>query len=308
MSQEDKNSLDKTSIVPSDTFKVRLQQAGHAPPSLVMLVGPSNSIGRQWEILDTDRVIGRSELSHICVEDRSVSKSHAKVTIVSGEVNIIDLKSTNKTIVNGEIIKPMVPRKLNNNDQVKTGNVIFKFLAKGNVETLSAAETFDRTQMDSLTGIYNKGALEVKGGEFFRRAELLAAPLSLVTFDIDHFKKVNDTYGHAAGDYILKEVASEVRNKLIRDNDFFARSGGEEFCLLILGGEQEQAKHIAERIRTTIEEYKFDFQDQVIPITISAGVSTRVPKDVSWKDVFQRADKGLYDSKKNGRNKVTVVS
>ena len=307
MPHEDKH-LDKTSIVQSDTFKVRLQQAGHAPPSLVMLAGPSASIGRQWEIEDTDRIIGRSELAHICVEDRSVSKSHAKITIVEGEVNIIDLKSTNKTIINGEGIDPLVPRKLNNNDQVKTGNVIFKFLAKGNLETLSTAETFDKTQMDALTGIYNKRALEGKGKEFFRRAELLAAPLSLITFDIDHFKNVNDTYGHAAGDYILKEVALEVRDKLIRDSDFFARSGGEEFCLLILGGERAQAEDIAERLRTTIENHNFNFQDQEIPITISAGVSVRLPNDKSWKDVFQRADKGLYDSKKQGRNKVTTIA
>ena len=272
-----------------------------------MLVGPSSYIGRQWELEDTNRIIGRSELAHICVEDRSVSKSHAKITVASGEVSIIDLKSTNKTIINGDIIDPLVPRKLKNNDQVKTGNVIFKFLAKGNLETLSAAETFDRTQIDALTGIYNKGALDVKGGEFFRRAELLAAPLSLITFDIDHFKKVNDTYGHAAGDYILKEVVSEIRNKLIRDNDFFSRSGGEEFCLLILGGEKKQASDIAERIRTTIGNHNFKYQDKEIPITISAGVSTRHPKDSSWKDIFQRADKGLYDSKKGGRNKVTVI-
>ena len=308
MSEEDKHPLDKTSIIPSDTFKVRLQQAGQAPPSLVMLVGPASSVGRQWELEDTDLIIGRAESCHICVEDRSVSKSHAKITLVAGEVHISDLQSTNKTIINGDIIEPLAPQKLKNNDQVKTGNVIFKFLEEGNIESVSAAQTFDRTQIDSLTEIYNKGALEVKGVEFFRRAELLAAPLSLVTFDIDHFKKVNDTHGHAAGDYILKEVAAEIRNKLIRDNDFFARSGGEEFCLLLLGGEVGQAEDVAERIRTTIENHSFVFQNQPIPITVSAGVSTRVPEDTSWQDIFQRADKALYASKEGGRNKVTVTS
>ena len=308
MSQpKDKSILDKTSIVPSDTFKVRLQQAGKAPPSLVMLVGPNTSIGKRWELDDTNRVIGRSESAHIFVEDRSVSKSHAKVTILAGEVSITDLKSTNQTIVNGETLKPLVPRKLSNNDQVKTGNVIFKFLAEGNIESVSAAQTFDRTQIDPLTGIYNKGALEVKGVEFFRRAELLAAPLSLVTFDIDHFKKVNDTHGHAAGDYILKTVATEIRDQLIRDNDFFARSGGEEFCLLLLGGEKKMAEDVAERVRVTIQDYNFIFQDQSIPVTISAGVSIRQSEDASWHDIFQRADKGLYESKKNGRNKVTSI-
>ena len=307
MSDDDKNPLDKTSIVQSDTFKVRLQQAGQAPPCLIMLVGPSSSIGRQWELEDTDRIIGRAESAHICVEDRSVSKSHAQITVEAGEVSITDLKSTNKTIVNGKALDPMSPQKLKNNDQVKTGNVIFKFLEKGNIEAVSAAQTFDRTQMDGLTGIYNRGALEVKGMELFRRAELLAAPLSLVTFDIDHFKKVNDTHGHPAGDYILKEVAAEVRNKLIRENDFFARSGGEEFCLLLLGGELSQAEDVAERIRTTIASHKFTFQDKPIPITVSAGVATRTSDDASWQDIFQRADKALYHSKEGGRNKITVA-
>lgn len=304
--EDNKHPLDKTSIVQSDTFKVRLQQAGQAPPCLILLVGPSYSIGKQWELENEELMIGRTESSDICVEDRSVSKSHAKITITSGEVNITDLDSTNKTIVNGNSLKPMVPQKLSNNDQVKTGNVIFKFLEEGNIESISAAQAFDRAQMDGLTGIYNKGALEVKGVDFFRRAELLAAPLSLVTFDIDHFKKVNDTYGHAAGDYILKESATKIRNKLIRDNDFFARSGGEEFCLLLLGEELSQAEDVAERIRVTIESHLFTFQNKDIPITVSAGVSARIPDDASWKDIFQRADQALYNSKRSGRNRVTV--
>ena len=304
---KDKSTLDKTSIIPSDTFKVRLQQAGKTPPSLVMLVGPNSSIGKRWELDDMNRVIGRSESSHIYVEDRSVSKSHAKITISSGEVSITDLKSTNQTIINGKALEPLAPHKLSNNDQVKTGNVIFKFLSEGNIESVSADQTFDRTQMDALTGVYNKGALEVKGVEFFRRAELLAVPLSLVTFDLDHFKNVNDNYGHAAGDYVLKAVAKAVREQLIRDTDFFARSGGEEFCLLLLGGDKGLAEEVAERIRVTIKDNEFIFQEQKISLTISAGVSSRQPEDVSWHDIFQRADKGLYESKKNGRNKVTSI-
>ncbi len=303
---EDDHPLDKTSIVQSDTFKVRLQQAGQAPPSLVMLVGPSHSVGRQWELEEKDCTIGRGETSDVCVEDRSVSKKHAKITVHEGEVSITDLQSTNKTIINGAILPPQIPHKLSNNDQVKTGNVIFKFLEEGNIESISAAQAFDRAQMDALTEIYNKGALEVRGMEFFKRAELLGAPLSLVTFDIDFFKKVNDTHGHAAGDYVLKKVATEIRTKLIRDNDFFARSGGEEFCLLLLGGELSQAEEVAERIRTTIEGYNFTFEDTKIPITISAGVSSRMAGDESWQNIFQRADKALYRSKENGRNKVTV--
>lgn len=300
------DTLDKTSVVQSETFKVRLAQAGQAPPALVLLVGPASSVGRQWPIEDTDRIIGRNEASHIHVEDRSISKSHAKLIMQNGEVFVLDLESTNKTVVNGKIIKPLSPIKLENNDQIKTGNVIFKFLERGNIETVAAGQAFDRAMTDALTGIYNRGALNQRGGEYFKKSNLLGVPLSIIVFDIDRFKVVNDTYGHPAGDFVLKEIAKVIRDKLIRENDFFARYGGEEFCLLLLGGHVKQAEDVAERIRLTIESHNFENQGRKLPITISAGVATRLPGDQDWQEIFERADKALYASKHGGRNRVTV--
>ncbi|RME17324.1 MAG: GGDEF domain-containing protein [Bdellovibrio sp.] len=297
---------DKTSVVQSDTFKVRLAQADEAPPCLILLVGPANQIGRQWPIEDTDRIIGRDLSSHIFIDDRSVSKAHAKLLLKGGEVSILDLESTNKTIVNNNILRPLSPLKLKNNDQIKMGNVILKFLERGNIEAVSAAQTFDRGQKDALTGIHNRGALDLKGPEFFKRSLLMGVPLSVITFDIDHFKKINDTYGHPAGDYVLRELAQVVREHLIRENDFFARSGGEEFCLLLLGSEKERAKEIADRIRKTIESHKFEYQGQRIKVTISLGVSSISPDDNSWDHIFKRADEALYLSKTGGRNQVSV--
>lgn len=307
MSDEDQeDKLDKTSVMPSETFKVRLAQAGQAPPSLVMLVGPSNSIGRQWPIEDTDRIIGRSINAHVYVDERSLSKSHCKLVLKAGEVSIIDLESTNRTVVNGQPIQPLTPLVLKNNDQIKMGNVIFKFLEKGNIETVSVAETFDRGLLDALTGINNKGALMSKAPDLLKRANLLGIPFSVLTFDIDHFKKVNDTYGHAAGDYVLKELVSVIKNGLIRENDFFARSGGEEFCLLILGNQVDKVAEIAERIRNTVEKHEFIFEDVKIPVTISIGVSNSNKDEDNWELAFERADKALYSSKTGGRNRVTA--
>lgn len=299
---------DKTSILQSDTFKMRLAQAGQAPPSLVLLVGPASSVGRQWPIEDTDRILGRSQTAHICVEDRSISKAHAKLVMAGGDVSIIDLESTNKTVVNGRAIKPLTPTKLANNDQIKTGNVIFKFLEKGNIETVGIAQTFDRGLTDALTGAANRGALNAKGPESFNRATLLGVPFSLILFDIDRFKQVNDTYGHPAGDYVLTQISLVVRTKLIRENDFFSRAGGEEFCLLLLGSSLQTASEVAERIRATIEQHVFQFEGKLIPITVSCGISTKTDGDTSWEDLYDRADKALYASKKGGRNRVTVYS
>lgn len=305
---DNKDISDKTSVLPSDTFKLRLAQAGQAPPALVLLVGPASSVGRQWPIEDKDVIVGRSPNANIFVDDRSVSKFHAKLILSGGDVSLVDLESTNKTFVNGKVLPPLQPLQLRNNDQIKTGNIIFKFLERGSIETVASAQAFDRALTDALTGIANRGALDSKAPEFFKRASLLGFPLSLLIFDIDKFKDVNDTYGHPAGDYILKEVAHVVKTKLIRGNDFFARAGGEEFCLLLAGSALNQAEEVAERIRATIEAQEFVFEGTKIPITISIGVAGYDPSDTSWTEIYDRADKALYHSKNNGRNCVSVAS
>jgi two-component system cell cycle response regulator len=298
--------LDKTSVVQSETFKVRLAQAGQAPPSLILLVGPASAVGRQWPIEDTDRILGRAATAHVSVDDRSVSKSHCKLILSSGDVSIIDLDSTNKTVINGRVLTPLVPHKLVSNDQIKTGNVIFKFLERGNIETVATGMTYEKAHTDALTGIANRGGLNSRAMDSFRRSDLLGVPFSIVTFDIDHFKSVNDSFGHPAGDHVLVEISRVIRDKLIREGDFFARAGGEEFCLILLGSGLNQAHEIGERIRHTIEIHEFLFEGRKIPITISAGVATRIPQDKTWGDVFERADKALYVSKRAGRNRVHV--
>jgi two-component system, cell cycle response regulator len=310
MSNDDdsKEFGDKTSVMPSDTFKLRIAQAGQAPPAIVLLVGPAASVGRQWPLEDTDRIIGRAPNAHVYVDDRSVSKFHAKLVMGGGDVSIIDLESTNRTVVNGQQITPLIPVKLKNNDQIKTGNIIFKFLERGSIETVASAQTFDRSQTDALTGIANRGALNAQGPEVYKRAELLGIPLCLLIFDIDRFKNVNDTYGHPAGDFILREVSKVVRDKLIRGNDFFARSGGEEFCLLLLGTPPPLAEEVAERIRATIESHSFMDSGSKIPITISLGVAYKMAGDTSWEEIYERADKAMYHSKNSGRNRVSVAS
>jgi diguanylate cyclase (GGDEF)-like protein len=299
-------STDKTSVIQSDTFKLRLAQAGQAPPSVVLLVGPANTVGRQWPIEDTDRVIGRAPSSHIYVDERSMSKSHAKLVLSGGDVSIIDLESTNKTLVNGKPIEPLQPIRLRNNDQIKMGNVILKFLERGSIETVASAQTYDRSQTDGLTGIANRGALNTRAVELFKRSILLGIPFSLIVFDIDKFKLVNDSYGHPTGDHVIKEIASVVRAKLIRENDFFARAGGEEFVLVMLGSPLATAKEVAERVRQTIQAHEFIFENKKIPVTVSAGVASNQDFDTGWEMVYDRADKALYQSKNTGRNKVSV--
>ena len=304
---DDEPSLEKTTVVKGDTFRNRIEDASKAPPCLIMLEGPAGYVGKQWQIDKADIIIGRSMTSTIFVDDRSVSRSHAKLTLASGDVYILDLESSNRTVVNDEALPPLVPMKLNNNDQVKTGNVLFKFLERGSIEAHAMEQLQTKSEKDPLTGIYNKGALNIKGAESFKRAKLLKVPLSIAVFDIDHFKKCNDTFGHAAGDFVLKELAAVIGTKLIRGDDFFARYGGEEFVVLLFGSNLPQAIEIGERLRLTIESHNFVYQGVKIPVTISVGVSTKESEMTVWEELFKKADSALYTSKRNGRNRVTSV-
>lgn len=307
MSHDNNEDLEKTSILTSETLKVTLDTANKTPATIVLLVGPASSIGKQWQLSGgDDMVIGRSASNMLFVDDRSVSKSHAKFVHSGNDIMIMDLESTNKTIINSQVLPPMTPVKLKNNDQIKVGNVIFKFLEKGNIEAVSAKKAFDRSQTDALTGIYNKGALQAYAPEAIKRSDLTSEPMSLIIFDIDHFKKVNDTYGHAAGDYVIREIARLVKDKLIRNEDFFARFGGEEFVLVVSSAEIQISANIADRIRTTIEAHTFEFEGTVMPIRVSVGVSVRKPNGETWDELFEKADAALYKSKNRGRNQVSI--
>lgn len=309
MTNHDDDSRDvseKTSVVTSDTFKGRIQAADGAPPVIVVLIGPPGYVGKQYPISSNDIVIGRSVETQVYVDDKSLSRSHAKFAIVGSEVSIIDLGSTNKTIVNGNALPPLAPCKLRNNDQIKTGNVIFKFLEKGNIEALTNQTMYEKANRDALTGAHSKGSLLEKGPEAIKRSEILNEEMSIIVFDIDHFKKINDSHGHPAGDFVLKELSSIVSSKLIRSNDYFARYGGEEFVLILSGATAKMASEIAERIRQTIETHAFVYESKVIPVTISLGVVTKSTNDVEWSELFDRADKALYASKQGGRNRVTI--
>lgn len=302
---DDETPEEKTVFVKGDTFRARIDEATKSPPVLVMLEGPAGYVGKQWPIDKTDLIIGRSMTSTIFVDDRSVSKSHAKLSLANGDVYILDLESTNKTVVNDDTIPPLVPVKLNGNDQIKTGNVLFKYLEGGSIEAHAMEQLQSKSEKDPLTGAFNKGALHMKGAESFKRAKLLKVPMSIAVFDIDHFKKINDTYGHPAGDYVLKELAQVVSTKLIRLDDYFARYGGEEFVVVLFGSNLTQATEIGERLRATIEGHNFTYTGEKLPITISVGVCSIEPQMSTWEEMFTKADTALYASKRNGRNRVT---
>jgi diguanylate cyclase (GGDEF)-like protein len=304
VSDHDDDNLDKTSIVPSDTFKMKMEKVDEAPPSLVLLMGPINQIGKQWQIGEKALIIGRSIESDICIDDRSVSRSHAQVVLEDGKVYVEDIGSSNGTEVAGEKLEKGNRVLLADNMQVKTGNVIFKYLEKGNIEAVSNQASYNRAQIDGLTQIYNKRAFLDKMEETFKRAKLMSIPLCLVVFDLDKFKNVNDTYGHRAGDFVLSEISGLIKKQL-RPGDFFARYGGEEFTLLLGGTDLKMAVEVADRIRMLVEKHEFVFEGTELPVTISMGVAEITDEIENWEQLFELSDKALYKSKEDGRNRVS---
>jgi diguanylate cyclase (GGDEF)-like protein len=306
MSQDD--FTEKTTIVSGETIGSQFQRAGDAPPSLVVLIGPTALIGRQFLLNKRELLIGRSSECDIQIDDRSVSRNHAKITVDPTGVILTDLNSANKTIVKETKLQPNLPYKLENNDQIKCGNVIFKFYEKGNLQAFANQALLEKALKDPLTGAYTKGALLERGPEVVRRSQSLNQPLTILVFDIDHFKKINDTHGHLGGDYVLKELGRLVLNNVIRSEDFFARYGGEEFVLVLLNTKAEVGAEVAERLRATIQSHIFNYNGVIIPVTVSVGVAERSPNDKGWDDLFNRADRALYQSKQSGRNRVTMAT
>lgn len=160
--------------------------------------------------------------------------------------------------------------------------------------------------MDTLTEIPNRRAYDRRFKEEFQRFHRYQQPFCLLVFDVDHFKRVNDTYGHRAGDKCLKEIIKRIK-PVLRESDFLARYGGEEFTIILPGIDEENARSVAERLCRIIERTRFLYQTQEIPLTISIGVSQAKPADEHQDALFNRADKAVYDAKAAGRNRVAVL-
>ncbi|RKH37064.1 GGDEF domain-containing protein [Corallococcus sicarius] len=267
--------------------------------ALVVIYGLD--LGRKFDLTREETLIGRSSKADIQIDQEAVSRNHARITNTTKGVRIEDLGSTNGTFVNDDVAQG--GRSLQNGDLVKIGRTIFKFIAGGNIEAAYHDEIYRLTTMDGLTQIYNRRYFDEQLDREVSRSRRYERTLSLVMLDLDHFKEVNDTFGHLAGDSVLKQLASTVRTR-IRREDVFARYGGEEFALLLpeisLGG----ARQLAEKVRKLVERQRFEFDKQVIPVTLSLGVATLAPHHRESTELVRAADERLFEAKTEGRNRV----
>jgi diguanylate cyclase (GGDEF)-like protein len=257
-------------------------------------------LGKRF-VLDQARVrIGRGADNHIVLEGDSVSRRHTYLERRDGRWFAVDDNSTNGTYVNEQQIPHEV--ELRNNDRVKVGPTILKYLTGADAEAKYHEEIYRLTIVDGLTQIHNKRYLYEALERELTRARRHDRPLAALIFDIDYFKRINDHYGHLAGDYVLRELADAVKLRIRRD-EVFARYGGEEFVIVLPETTLEGGQALAESLREKVEEHEFVFQGERMPVTISVGCSVMEAEDGA-AELIQRADERLYEAKRAGRNQV----
>jgi two-component system, cell cycle response regulator len=264
---------------------------------LVVIYG--QDLGRKYALDTPNLVLGRSSKCDVQIDQESVSRAHTKITNTGRSMGIRDLGSTNGTYVNDELIADELT--LTDGDLIKIGRTIFKFLAGGNIERAYHEEIYRLTTVDGLTQIFNKRYFMEQLEREIARSSRYRRDMSLVMFDIDHFKKINDTFGHLAGDHVLKQKSSTIKSK-IRREDIFARYGGEEFAIILPEIDGYNAHQFADKIRKVVESTVYTFEDTKIPVTISMGVATLDAETADSAALIKRADERLYEAKRAGRN------
>jgi two-component system, cell cycle response regulator len=297
---DDKTQKDKTSVIESKTLNVKLQEAKKNKPFLRQMTG--TFIGRKYPLNADSTIVGRDPGIAITVQDKSVSRQHAEIVFKAedGSIEVVDMNSTNGTFINDIKIKTGLAH---HGDIIRFGNIMFKYFSEGDIESVYQDELADLAHLDGLTGIYNRKYMLDYLETELKRCTQLDLDICMIMFDLDHFKKVNDTYGHLAGDYVLKEVVKIIKESGLRQSDVFGRYGGEEFCIIVSETPLKTAVSIAERLRAKVEKYQFNFEGKELKVTISLGVAPRTEKITTGKELIGAADDLLYKAKEGGRNK-----
>lgn len=276
----------------------RLYDRGTETKFLVVIYG--DELGKRHVIENKELRIGRGIDNEIQLLDHAVSRLHSIVKPTSFGVLLEDAGSKNHTFVND---RPITAQPLRDGDVIRIGRSIFKYLSGENVESAFHEEIYHLMTTDALTGAFNRRSFDKELKRTFSQAQRYKRPFCMLMLDIDHFKRVNDTYGHLFGDYVLAHLGRVIL-AVKRDGDIFCRYGGEEFALLMPEASMEEAVGVAERFREAIAESKIEFEGTPTPITVSIGVSSLEAGMTGGQQLCEKADERLYLAKKGGRDRV----
>jgi two-component system, cell cycle response regulator len=269
----------------------------------LLLVLSGTRLGHRVVLGDAAIDVGRGSTAGLILDADSVSRKHARIERFGGGHKIVDLGSTNGTYVNGVRTKEQI---LKDGDRIGIGKALLKYLAGGNIEGAYHEEIQRLMRFDPLTNIFNKRHFD----ESLRLSIFTAAgggkPLSLIVFDLDHFKRVNDTHGHMAGDAVLCGASVAVQ-RILAPTELFGRVGGEEFAVLCEDTDLALAIERAEAIRRAVSRAPYAFEEKKLPATVSLGVAQLAGAEEA-EGLFERADAQLYAAKAAGRNCVRPMA
>lgn len=295
--KEQRTSASQTVL--TEVGDVREPELASGSGCLIVIYG--QDMGRRVRVGTEPLIIGRSPQCEIQVDQESVSRNHCRIRFTGTEFLVRDLGSTNGTYVNDDLVQE--EGRLRHGDQLKVGRTILKFIVGDDVEVQYHEEIYRLMMTDGLTQLHNKRYFDEMLDREVARAKRYKRMFSLLVFDIDHFKAINDRFGHLAGDAILRQLGAVLLGRL-RVNDVLARTGGEEFALITPEVGLDGAKELAGKINRLIGDTRFEFDGTRVDVTISVGVAEWQPHYEDASDLYKHADDKMYEAKRNGRNQV----
>jgi two-component system cell cycle response regulator len=273
--------------------------------TLTVLTG--NSMGTMRVLTGAKSLLGRGDAVDLCVSDAGISRVHAAIHRVADGYEVEDLGSSNGTFLEHGRVTGRAP--LRDGARIWLGNTLMRFALQDDVEQAASQRMYDLSVRDGLTGLYNRRHLDERVTSELAFAQRHATPLALLLVDIDHFKQINDRFGHQAGDAVLQRVA-EVLAQSVRTEDLVARYGGEEFAVIGRGIDPIGAQAFGERLRTLVANTRLVYEGQSLTVTVSIGVAHNhrgapISKPAA---LLSAADQALYAAKRGGRNRVCMAA
>jgi diguanylate cyclase (GGDEF)-like protein len=270
---------------------------------VVVLSG--DRMGEMFPLKDGSKTsIGRGLQTDVRINDEGISRTHAVVEEDAGTYYLCDAGSTNGTFANGTRVERQALRE---GDKIQIGaSSVLKFTFHDDLDEDFQRNLYESALRDRLTGVFNRGYFNNRLESDVAFALRHGKPLSLVLFDIDNFKQINDTYGHPAGDEVLRVLADRVEGTT-RSEDIFARYGGEEFALICRDVDALRASRAAYRILDTVGGKPFELDARTLAVTVSLGVADLgMLVRPTAEALIEAADAALYTAKRNGRNRVEI--
>lgn len=270
-----------------------------APAEWALVAYAGAALGRVFPLPAGLAIVGRAPESVVALLDGEVSRHHARLQVQEGRVQVEDLDSTNGTRLNGEPLRGAV--ELRAGDRLTIGSHVLKLVFLDPLERAFHETLLDLSTKDPLTGLANRGSALAELQNRFGLSMRYNRPLSVVVCDLDHFKRVNDTYGHGAGDFVLHAFGERLLGTL-READLAGRIGGEEFLMVLPETDLTGARPFAERLRKAIAAHPIPLPTGPLTVTCSLGIAERTSTETEAGQLLARADAALYRAKAGGRN------